>query len=92
VDLQELQPEKHIALLTDRPVFLIHGKNDGTTSYADSLRLQEQTNGKAEVWIVEGAGHLQALAHPEYFSRIKRFLQGTGNKVPASKLSSERVN
>lgn len=48
---------------------------DATTPFTDSLQLGEQTHGKAEVWLVEGAGHLQALTHPEFLKRIKRFLR-----------------
>jgi alpha-beta hydrolase superfamily lysophospholipase len=76
-DLQTLQPEQHVGALADRPMLLIHGKEDRTTSFTDSVRLQEMTGGKAELWLVDGAGHLQSLEHPDYVARVRRFLEGS---------------
>lgn len=73
VDPREIQTEQCFHRLGDRPLLLIHGTKDGTSSCTDSLCLAEQVNGKAEVWLVEGAGHLQALAHPDYCNRLRRF-------------------
>ncbi len=73
-DPRELQCEDCVGQLACGSVLLIHGTKDRTTPYTDSVRLGERLNGKAEVWLIEGAGHLQTLSHPEYLGRMKRFL------------------
>ena len=73
-DPHDLETEHSIEELRNQTLLLIHGTKDRTTPFTDSVRLGEQCNGKAEVWLVEGAGHLQALANPEYLDRIRRFL------------------
>lgn len=89
VDLDQLCPEENIARLADRRILLIHGTADATTSVNDSIRLQDRTQGRAELWRVEGAGHIQALGHPDYASRLQRFLNPNdvvGNTVlPANR-------
>jgi pimeloyl-ACP methyl ester carboxylesterase len=74
IDLDRLCPEEDIAHLANRHILLIHGSADATTSSSDSVRLQECTQGRAELWLVDGAGHLQALGHPDYAERLRRFL------------------
>jgi pimeloyl-ACP methyl ester carboxylesterase len=74
IDLDRLCPEEEIARLAGRRILLIHGTADATTPFGDSVRLQECTQGRALLWLVEGAGHLQAIVHPEYASRLHDFL------------------
>jgi hypothetical protein len=62
-----------MAALADRPLLLIHGTGDRLVAPREALRLYEATNGRAELWLVPGAGHVQAVDHPEYRERLRRF-------------------
>jgi pimeloyl-ACP methyl ester carboxylesterase len=84
VDLQSIRPEENIAALSDLPLLLVHGENDKTTSYLDSLRLQELTGNRAQVCVIEGAGHLQSVAHPDWYPRIQRFLDSVPQRRPST--------
>jgi hypothetical protein len=41
-------------------------------------RVYEAHRGPREIWIVPGADHLGAIAHPEYWSRVHGFLERQG--------------
>lgn len=41
----------------DMPIFYIHGTNDPVVPYEMSKELYQASEGKAELWLVEGAGH-----------------------------------
>jgi len=63
--------------------FRAHGDSDGLVSTpglreADDLAaaarlLHERAAGRATLWVVEGAGHLECWLHPEYPARLKAF-------------------
>lgn len=70
-----VSPEASIAALGTRPVLLIAGGRDRLCPVEEARRLQA-AGGNAELWIVEEAGHVEAVrAEPaEYRRRVLQFL------------------
>ena len=79
VDIDDDRPEKHMALLTNRPVMIIHGTKDTVIPYTESLHLYEATNYRAQLWLVENMQHVQSMNHPDYKTRLHNFFFGTGD-------------
>jgi pimeloyl-ACP methyl ester carboxylesterase len=73
VDLARHTPVERIGALTDRPLLLIHGTADRLIPPAQTLRLHDWAGGRAELWLVEGAGHVGTVDHPQYRERLARF-------------------
>lgn len=69
-----------IARIPPRPVLLAHGTADDQIPVANAYRLQRAAGGKADLWIVDGAGHgiydgdVNAPANAAYRGRILTFL------------------
>jgi alpha-beta hydrolase superfamily lysophospholipase len=74
VDVGDHEPGRHIRALASRPLLLIHGTADRLVPPGETLRLHALAGGRAELWLVEGAGHVQTLDHPDYRTRVARFL------------------
>lgn len=77
-DLTSLSPLNAIAKLHGRPIHITHGNADERLSvqYASDLVAAVRANGGTiEPWIVDGAGHVEAiLLHPiEYEERLSAF-------------------
>ena len=49
-----------------RAFLLIHGTADALVPHTEALRPYELAGRRAELWLVDGMGHLQTLGHPEY--------------------------
>jgi pimeloyl-ACP methyl ester carboxylesterase len=62
--------------LADRPLLLIHGTADTIAPVSEALRLRDWSGGRAQLWLVENAGHLQAMGHPDYKQRLGQFFAG----------------
>lgn len=73
VDLAEHNPEEYVARLPACPVLLIHGLKDRLVPYTDAQHLQGAIGERAELWLVESAGHLQPMGHPAYPQRLQQF-------------------
>lgn len=73
VDIADNQPEKLMPRLDGRRVMIIHGTADSFIPYTESIRLYEATNRKAQLWLVDGADHVQSMDQPEYKTRLKSF-------------------
>jgi len=58
-------------------IMFIHGKNDKTLSYSNSLELYRRAQEPKELWLIEGIDHVQALRfNPEkYFRKTLQFIQ-----------------
>lgn len=69
------QPERHIGILAERPLLLIHGTGDRLIPHQETLRLYEATGRRAGLWLVGGADHIQTVDHPEYRERLRRFFE-----------------
>jgi fermentation-respiration switch protein FrsA (DUF1100 family) len=76
VDLSQVDPANSIRGLQGRSIMLIHGADDRAVPLSQE-RLLQQAGGNSikDVWIVSGAGHVQAyLLHPdEYVQRVTAF-------------------
>lgn len=74
VDVGEHNPEDYVARPPVCPVLLIHGAADNMIPATEAQRLHEAVGPQAQLWLVEDAGHLQALGHPAYRERLRTFL------------------
>jgi alpha-beta hydrolase superfamily lysophospholipase len=87
VTAEQLRPLDHIANV-GAPVLIINGGADRNTTPADAALLFAKAREPKELWIIEGAGHvdLHAAAAAEYEHRVLGFIQrsrGAGG-APAS--------
>ena len=76
VDMAENNPEELIGQLSNCPVLFIHGTTDNMIPSTESVRLQKVAGTKAQLWLVDGMGHLQTIGYPEYRERLRRFFEG----------------
>lgn len=75
VDVGRHNPEEYIARV-QCPILLIHGAADDVIPATESIHLHEASGKRAELWIVEGQGHLGAMNHPAYGQRLRKFFEG----------------
>jgi len=75
VDAERLSPRTDLAQ-TDVPLLLISGELDRHTTPEDSARLLRSARGRAQLWLLPGAGHedLHAHAPAAYEARVGAFL------------------
>lgn len=75
VPLAHIAPRHAVTAIGPRPVFLIHGDADGLMPVEHSIELFERLTGPKELWIVEGAAHVESstIAPDEYLERVVRF-------------------
>ncbi|MFN3432070.1 MAG: alpha/beta hydrolase [Candidatus Sericytochromatia bacterium] len=73
--LRAANPVDAIKKLQDRPVFLIHGKDDDETLATNSVNLAK-ANPKADLWIVPGAKHGESYKTDKetYKAKVLSFL------------------
>jgi fermentation-respiration switch protein FrsA (DUF1100 family) len=72
-DFAEHQPAQDLARLKDRSILLIHGTADGLIPHTETLRLQDSAARNAELWLVEGANHVQSIMTADYQRRLAEF-------------------
>lgn len=72
-------PERAAPQLAPRSLLLIHGTEDKSVHPAHAQRLWQATQGKAELWLLEGVSHTEAFyAQPtEYVRRVTQFFART---------------
>jgi uncharacterized protein len=80
-DLTSLSPLGAVSRMTGRRLFITHGSADQRLSveYGRQLLAAAEADGlRVDSWIVEGAGHTEAIRlHPtDYASRLTSFFQG----------------
>jgi fermentation-respiration switch protein FrsA (DUF1100 family) len=70
-----LDPIKFVAQISPRPVFFIHGDADEIVPVAMSKELYEKAKEPKKLWIVPGAGHLEAhrIANTQYETAVADF-------------------
>lgn len=56
------------------PLLIIHSTTDETVRY-EHAEMLARAYPEAELWQLEGYGHVQAYQHPEYEKRLETFLQ-----------------
>jgi pimeloyl-ACP methyl ester carboxylesterase len=71
----ELQPLEALRSLHDIPVLVVHGDADDIIPLDHAVRLHEAAGPAAQLWLVPGAGHIQAFEHPEMRARLTEFLR-----------------
>ena len=55
------------------PLFIIHSTDDDVVPY-EQARILAAAYPEANVWKLEGYGHVEAYEHPEYARRLLAFL------------------
>lgn len=73
----ENRPVDAIASIAPRPVLLIHGTADRLVPLSEAYLLQGAAGEGTELWVVEGAGHVEArfLDFEGYVNRVDSFLR-----------------
>jgi fermentation-respiration switch protein FrsA (DUF1100 family) len=72
-------PMEIIAMISPRPILLIHGKADKLIPVEDAYRLYEVSDkAHTKLWVVDGAGHTAIYAEmpKEYVARVVNFFDG----------------
>ena len=68
------RPTQAIARLAPLPVLLIHGSADHTVPPAHAEQLYAAAREPKTLWLVPGAGHIEALRRPELRERLSAWL------------------
>lgn len=78
-----VRPEREASDLwtEDVPLFVIHSTDDDVIPI-EHAKMLAAAHPEAWVWILEGYGHVEALAHPEYEERLRSFLRQFREKTP----------
>jgi fermentation-respiration switch protein FrsA (DUF1100 family) len=76
IGLEELRPIEHVKD-AGAPILVVSGSADQDTTAQETRRIFEDARQPKELWIVEGAGHvdLHRFAQREYEARIGAFLE-----------------
>ncbi len=76
-DIHEVEPGSDVGKISPRPVMLIHGELDKVTDPDDSIAMYKAAGEPKELWIVEGAGHVDAYfqSRREYSRRVAAFFE-----------------
>jgi fermentation-respiration switch protein FrsA (DUF1100 family) len=74
-DLWDVVPKNDAAKLSDEgvPLFIIHSTGDEIVPY-EQAKILAAAYPEASVWKLQGYRHVEAYEHPEYASRLRRFL------------------
>lgn len=76
VDLAKVRPDDSIRGLSGRSIMLIHGAVDQAVPLSQERLLEQSGEGSVkQIWVVPGAGHVQAYTqHPdEYIQKVTAF-------------------
>jgi hypothetical protein len=67
-------PEASVGLLSPIPVLFIHGDADSIVPLHHSQRLFELAGFPKQLWVVPGAGHIQAIKDKQLRARLTEYL------------------
>lgn len=72
-----VRPIDAVGALAPRPIFIIHGSDDGVTPVEQARRLFERAGDPKELWISEGTRHCGAyfIDRETYVRRVSEFLE-----------------
>ena len=70
----DYSPINSIARVSPIPLLIIHGDQDGIVPAEHGRRLYDAAQPPKDFWLVEGAGHIQALRSPAYRERLVQYL------------------
>jgi uncharacterized protein len=71
----DYSPQASVKALSPIPLLLIHGDQDFVVPVSHSQRLYEFAAQPKEIWVVEGAGHIQSLRTKPIRERLASFLR-----------------
>ncbi len=75
INFDEIAPVNHIGRAQAR-FLLIHGDQDETVALEQAHKLHRAARPeRAALWVVTGKGHSDCCTHPEFWPRVKEFLQ-----------------
>ncbi len=76
-----VKPEEDAAKLAEEgvPLLIIHSTDDEVVPFGQAEMLSASYP-DAEVWKVEGYGHVEAYSHPEYRQKLLGFLERAGSE------------
>lgn len=66
---------RSIAAVAPRPLLLVHGRDDDIVPVGDAFRLYAKALEPRELWVVEGANHVNSLAKPADRARLLDWLE-----------------
>jgi len=69
------RPIEAIAELRELPVLIIHGEADQVVPVHHGIALFEAAHEPKTLWLVPGAGHIEALAHEQPRAELARYLR-----------------
>jgi pimeloyl-ACP methyl ester carboxylesterase len=72
IDIAAARPIDDVARI-QAPILFVHGTADRTIPAAESRALSAARPG-SELWLIEGADHLETMRDPGYSARLRRFL------------------
>ena len=77
-DPWDVVPKNDAAKLSNEgvPLFIIHSTGDEIVAY-EQARILAAAYPDANVWKLEGYGHVEAYLHPEYAQRLREFLNAS---------------
>ena len=77
IDLDDLEPARDVRRLA-YPVLIIHGEADTRTPVSQSRIVHENAPAGSELWLVPGAGHVDAfeVRPDEYMQRVIAYFDG----------------
>jgi len=77
-DPWDVVPKNDAAKLSDEgiPLFIIHSTEDDIVPY-EQAKILAAAYPDANVWKLEGYGHVEAYQHPEYAQRLRNFLDAS---------------
>jgi fermentation-respiration switch protein FrsA (DUF1100 family) len=75
LDISLVRPVDHIAQLSPRPVFLIHGLSDTTIPADNARRLYQAAGEPRSLWLPQGVGHVASVYQQpaEFEARVVAF-------------------
>jgi uncharacterized protein len=76
-DIHEVEPGEDAGKIFPRAVMFVHGELDTVTDPEDSIAMYKAAGEPKELWIVEGAGHVDAYFQnrEEYSKRVAAFFE-----------------
>jgi fermentation-respiration switch protein FrsA (DUF1100 family) len=77
-DPWDVVPKREARKLSDEgvPLFIIHSTDDEVVPF-EQAKILAGAYPEASVWTLEGYGHVEAYAHPEYARRLRAFLDAS---------------
>ena len=81
-------PEASVARLSPIPLLLIHGDADSLVPLSHARRLYELAGYPTELWVIPGAGHIQAVKDKDVRRRLIAYLTARLSEAPGTVASA----